>query len=142
MAMNRVTANQYRLILNISDQSATTEKGVEEPDSAGKGKDVNCLLAQILPYVQINRCFDVDILGFISELWPFKIPEVPGQGPDCWDLFVQTNGSERSVSAVSQSEASQTGKFIGTLDLQQLGFWDRRKRRDGKLGQAYILKAR
>jgi hypothetical protein len=43
-SMNRVTANQYRLILNISDQSATTEKGIEEPHSAGNGKNLTVYL--------------------------------------------------------------------------------------------------
>lgn len=49
------------------------------------------------------------------------------------------DGSVKSVQAVSPSESSEQGQFIGRLNLDQLGFWDRRKRRDGKLGRARIV---
>lgn len=50
------------------------------------------------------------------------------------------NGNNSSIKAVSPSVSSGEDQFIGRLDLHQLGYWDRKKRRDGRLGQAYILK--
>ena len=77
---------------------------------------------------------------FLIGRWSFAIPEVPSGGKDCWDLFVITNGTTSSIKAVSPSVSSGEDQFIGRLDLHQLGYWDRKKRKAGRLGQACILK--
>lgn len=75
-----------------------------------------------------------------EDHWAFNIPAVPGVGEDCWDLFVvEEDGRHSSVKAISPQAPSKEGYFIGKLNLQQLGYWDRRKRREGKLAKACIM---
>lgn len=129
------SAPQHILILNLENKSATTTKGnSEELHSPGKG-------SHLYTHAQ-NRSPSLTTCPPTPELWPFKIPAVTGRGEDCWDLFVDKSGTNTSVRAVSPSTLSQEGQFIGRLNLQQLGFWDRKKRRNGKLAQAYMIKQR
>lgn len=128
---------QHILILDLADRSAITTKKVSEASTAsGQGRHSLILVLKRRVAYDADSFF-LPAAGYLS----FEIPQVPRKREDCWDLMMTRNGSISSVHAVSPSESSEQGQFIGRLNLQQLGYRDRRKRKDGKLGQARIVNA-
>lgn len=132
--------HKHALVVDLADKSSKVVNIKDENKFEPSGL-YSLFLLLLRPHpsrVVCLPCFDRMLNVTLTEFWEIEIPDRSNIKPDCWDLFMNKDGTY--VRAESPDYRPVDEYFLGSLNLQKLGYRHRRQRQKGNLAHVYIYK--